>query len=89
MPWIYMVTNKNNGKMYIGQTVKKNPFDRWKQHKSGQNGAKYLISSIKTHGEDAKQLEDSRGNFLLKIHSYFIIKYNIDDRRHFSTRAFT
>ena len=53
MPWIYMVTNKKTGKIYIGQTVKKNPFDRWRQHKSGQGGAKYLTRSIKTHGEDA------------------------------------
>ena len=53
MPWIYMVINKNTGKLYIGQTVKKNPQDRWKQHKSGRSGAKYLIRSIKKHGEDA------------------------------------
>jgi len=46
-----MITNKNNGKLYIGQTVKKNPYERWKQHKSGRSGAKYLLNAIKKHGE--------------------------------------
>lgn len=48
-----MVTNKTTGKLYIGQTVKKNPQDRWQQHKSGRSGAKYLIRSLEKHGEDA------------------------------------
>ena len=43
--WIYKITNKINGKAYIGRTVCKKVYDRWKSHKSAKSGGG--ISAIK------------------------------------------
>lgn len=78
MPWIYMITNKKTHKIYIGQTVKKNPFDRWRQHKSGQSGAKYLTRSIKKHGEDAfefKLIHECSIDDINYLETYYINYY--------------
>lgn len=48
-----MVTNRNTNKMYIGQTVKDNPEERWRQHRSGHGGAKHLTRAINKYGEHA------------------------------------
>lgn len=34
---IYLITNTINGKVYVGQTTKTKPVDRWKQHKRNMN----------------------------------------------------
>jgi len=34
MGYIYKITNKINGKCYIGETTKDDPNKRWKQHKN-------------------------------------------------------
>jgi group I intron endonuclease len=34
MGYIYKITNKINGKCYIGETTKDDPIKRWKQHKN-------------------------------------------------------
>jgi len=38
---IYKITNKINGKIYIGQTISKNPLTRWKDHLSVANHPLY------------------------------------------------
>lgn len=38
MGWIYMITNKVNGKVYIGQTICKRVSDRWCDHKRRPKG---------------------------------------------------
>ena len=50
MGYLYMLTNKINGKIYIGQTIR--PIKRRiKEHRSGQNNkCRALFSAIKFHG---------------------------------------
>jgi group I intron endonuclease len=50
MGWIYMIKNKINGKIYIGQTIR--PIEkRLKEHKLGQSSkCKAIYSAIKKYG---------------------------------------
>src|SRR5437762_2733012 len=55
-PGIYLITNIENGKEYVGSTIQ--PFYiRWKQHtnnlKSGRHSNKHLQNSWKKYGESA------------------------------------
>ena len=51
---IYVVTNRNNGKVYVGKTSE-TPEKRWRRHvsESHRNVSRYLYSAIRKHGEDA------------------------------------
>jgi group I intron endonuclease len=51
--YIYKITNLTNDKIYIGQTVQKNPMMRWYAHLSdARHGKKsYLLDSIRKYGE--------------------------------------
>jgi len=51
---IYKITNTANGKVYIGQTIQKNPKMRWYQHcADARKGNKtHLCNSIKKYGVD-------------------------------------
>lgn len=57
MGWIYKITNKVNGKIYIGKTEHSDPYKRWKEHLHDYNKRKNekrpLYSAIKKYGEDA------------------------------------
>ena len=52
---IYKITNLVNGKIYIGQTVQKNPKMRWYAHLADARRGKksYLLDSIRKHGKDS------------------------------------
>lgn len=52
---IYKITNFVNGKVYIGQTVQKNPKMRWYAHLAeARRGKKsYLLDSIRKHGQES------------------------------------
>lgn len=46
---IYLITNKINGKQYVGQTIQ--PIEnRWSMHKSGASGCLGLKSAISKYG---------------------------------------
>ncbi len=51
---IYKITNKLNGKMYIGETTRDNPNERWMQHKrhvlNEQFGCRALYNAMTKHG---------------------------------------
>lgn len=53
---IYKITNKANGKVYIGQTVQ-SMSARWTQHISVWSPCKYLSRAIKKYGKDAFIIE--------------------------------
>lgn len=50
MGWIYMIKNNVNGKVYIGQTTKKNAYKRWSEHKRQPRGC--LKAAIHKYGID-------------------------------------
>lgn len=52
--YIYKITNLVNQKVYIGQTVQKNPKMRWYSHQADSRKGKksYLYDSIRKHGID-------------------------------------
>ena len=54
MPIVYLATNKNNGKRYVGVTRKKLEERRYSHVWSAKSGARLVISAaIRKHGEEA------------------------------------
>ena len=55
---IYKITNKINGKVYIGQTIK-NKEDRWRDHvyKSEHGGVYAISNAIRKYGKDNFNVE--------------------------------
>lgn len=88
MGHIYQITNKVNGKIYIGFTSKFNYLDRWKSHlkhsrcDNSKNGSPVynmsIIKAIKKYGESCftveSLLEDMDDLWLLKVVEPFLIK---------------
>lgn len=50
---IYKITNKTNGKCYIGQTKHKTIANRMKDHRSGTKTSMPIAQAIKEYGESA------------------------------------
>ena len=52
MGYIYMIKNKINGKLYIGQTIRKDINERWRQHKSCKKDVigNYLYNAYQKYG---------------------------------------
>jgi group I intron endonuclease len=50
--FIYKITNRINGKVYIGQTVQQNPKRRWYEHRAAAkgDGQQHLYQSMRKHG---------------------------------------
>ena len=71
---IYKATNKENGKVYIGQTIR--PFEvRKAEHLYGYNGF-YFGNALKKYDFDWEVLKECKTIFELnKIEEYFIKKY--------------
>jgi group I intron endonuclease len=49
MGYIYKITNKETGKMYIGQTCQ-DLHERWRSHRSSRSSCRYLKLAIKKYG---------------------------------------
>ena len=93
MAYIYSITNKLNGKQYIGKTTKLNPYDRWKEH---INNAKLkdntithssihtmpIIREINKYGSDNfkfRVLEECTDNNIDEREKHYIAVYNTCD----------
>lgn len=63
MGYIYKITNKINNKIYIGQTIKERPSDRYSQHRylanhpEQEKGISYLHRAMALDGLDNFQFE--------------------------------
>ena len=51
MGYIYKITNKTDGKIYVGQTIHSLK-DRWRHHRSMRGNCRYLKSAFKKYGID-------------------------------------
>lgn len=47
--WVYAIENKVNGKLYVGQTTRTNPFERWEEHQSKSGGPSLIKRAILKH----------------------------------------
>jgi len=56
MGYIYSITNKIDGKKYIGQTVEKDVYNRWKDHLKKSSNCRYL-HAFEKHGKENFKFE--------------------------------
>lgn len=83
MGYIYKITNKINNKIYIGQTIKERPSDRYSQHRylanhpEQEKGISYLHRAMASDGLDNFQFEiiEQIENDLLNEREQYWIKY--------------
>jgi group I intron endonuclease len=89
---IYLITNKDNGKYYVGKTTKSLEH-RWARHlASSRNGKKGLLyNSIRKYGEEGFYIEELQKasneeelNYLEKMWIFFL-KANTRERGYNST----
>jgi group I intron endonuclease len=87
---IYKITNIANSKVYIGQTVQKNPKMRWYAHLADARRGKksYLLDSIRKYGQESfvwevidhaqsiDELNTKEGYWLNHFRSQGIVVYN-------------
>lgn len=85
MGYIYKITNKINNKIYIGQTIKNRPTDRFSQHKYAarhldqDNGISYLHRAMNKDGVDNfdfEIIEEIDNSLLNEQEKYWINFYN-------------
>ena len=54
---IYIITNRVNGKQYVGRTIGRDPMARVNQHLDCDGGSEYLMNSVKYHGRSSFDVE--------------------------------
>ena len=83
---IYMITNKNTGQKYIGQS--KDIEDRWYNHIHSPKEYSYIDRAIKKYGVsmfDFTVIESVSISMLLEREEYWIKKYNTyEDKNHYN-----
>lgn len=90
MGCIYKITNKINGKCYIGQTMKNDPVDRWKSHCSKKTDSAIHLAIVK-YGKNNFTLEviDNTNTidelnqleimYIKQFNSFYPNGYNLDE----------
>ena len=85
MGYIYKITNNINNKIYIGQTIKKRPTDRFSQHKyiarhlNSEKSNSYLHKAMNKYGVDNftfEIIEQIENNLLNEREKYWIAYYD-------------
>lgn len=85
MGYIYKITNNINNKIYIGQTVKERPTDRFSQHRylarhpKQEKGISYLHQAMAKYGVDNftfEIIENIENDKLNEREQYWIAYYN-------------
>lgn len=85
MGYIYKITNKSNQKVYIGQTIKERPTDRYSQHRylanhpEQERGIGYLHRAMAKEGLDNfsfEIVEEVNNDLLNDREQYWIVYYN-------------
>lgn len=89
MGYIYKITNKINGKIYIGQTIK-TVEERWEQHKkkAKQHPNRYLYDAMNRYGYDNfdieiieecpnEKLNEQEIYWIKQLHSFYLDKESI------------
>lgn len=84
MGYIYKITNNINNKIYIGQTIKQRPTDRFSQHRYSsrylnKNDNSYLHKAMNLYGVDNfsfEVIETIENNLLNEREIYWIQFYN-------------
>ena len=89
--FIYKITHKETGRVYIGKTVN-HPIFRWFQHFKAQSGS-YFHKAMKNSKitdwtyEVIDELKEGSENDLLELESKYIADYNATDREYgFNTK---
>jgi group I intron endonuclease len=57
MGYIYLITNKIDGKKYIGQTVEKDVYERWRAHFKKRTNCRYLKHAFEKYGKENFKFE--------------------------------
>ena len=85
MGYIYKITNKNNNKIYIGQTIKSRPSDRFSQHRynarhlNQEKGISYLHRAMHEEGVNNfifEIIEEIDNELLNEREQYWIATYD-------------
>jgi group I intron endonuclease len=78
MGYIYKITNKTDGKMYVGQTIQMLE-ERWKQHRRMKGNCLYLRRAFEKYGIDNFVFEmicDCSNEELDKFEKQYMIEFN-------------
>lgn len=85
MGYIYKITNKNNQKVYIGQTIKDRPTDRYSQHRylathpEQEKGVSYLHRAMAADGLESfcfELIEEVPNSSLNEREQFWIQEYS-------------
>lgn len=85
MGYIYKITNNINNKVYIGQTIKERPTDRFSQHcylarhSEQEKSISYLYQAMTKYGVDNfifEVIENIENDKLNEREQYWIAQYN-------------
>lgn len=95
--YIYKITNLKNNKVYIGQTIESNPFNRIKDHfangtlKDPKNKNHKFYNAIRKYGKDNFKIEIIcecyNQDDLNKAEIYFITNYYKTDKKSYNIRS--
>ena len=88
MGYIYLITNKINGKKYIGQTTESDVHDRWKSHLKKSSNCIYLKNAFNKYQPENLLMPGSPALLPFISSSYFIGKLLYNNSAYSSDKKF-